>query len=134
MVNGDSDFLYNTRNYDIAYFGGNALDPITRYMNYLSATHPSAWGTGLGEGTVADREIYDTLGSQYLATADPVESKKIGDQLQEQAYDDAYILPIYALNTIAVYNSTRVVIPADIFITDMPQQIDYEWDKWELLK
>lgn len=131
LATGDlASIIYKVKNWDMMYAGQNNLNAIDTYQILV----PDG---GTKDGVLGDteyRQVFTQLIANYKATTDPAELKEIGDQIQVEAYTYSMIIPIYGLNKIALYNTSKLKLNESIFDMDLYAVRDYKFEEWELLK
>ena len=72
---------------------------------------------------------YDDLINAYKASQDANEQKEILDQLQYNAYEDMYDIPLYTLANVSLYSS-RFNMP--VLTNDYYEFCDWHFSTWTL--
>lgn len=132
LATGDLEaVIYHAKNWDIMYCGGTGSDPILIYQILIP-------DSGLMDGLFGDVEYrqatFGPLISEYKASTDAVEAKKIGDEIQLEGSKYSITLPIYGMNKVVLYNKAKLKLDESIFNEDVMMTYDLKFDKWELLK
>ncbi len=110
--------------YDILYAGASHWLPAGCYGQYAGNAN-----TMLGiEGR---DEIFTDLAVSYFSTGDSAELERIAKELQALDYQHRYLIPVYQLQTVQMYNGAHVDFPDDIF--SMSNCTNYRWNEWKLL-
>ena len=129
---GSYEELYQKRAYEIGYFGncGN-VDPILDF-SALTQGDTNTEITGQDTETVA---LVTQLTQQYLASTDIAEKKEIIDQLQIETNKTSYIVPLYCLNRVRMYNAAKLSLDEDVLRNALSlNSIDWNLSTWALLK
>ena len=136
-IDGNWQPYLSVQDYDFRYAGGMSYAVIDFY-SYATTTGLGAYTAGNfntddPEWVAYWQPRYDELVNAYLATIDPVEQKEIIDQLQFNAYEDMFDIPLYALNNVDVHN-TAMWTGYPVFARDYEEIIDRNFSDWELLE
>ena len=129
LLSGDvGALLYDVKNFDMYYAGQFKTDAV-QLMNPNSV--------GGGEDILLVNEDYrlekfNTLFDAYNATIDPVEAKRIADELQIVSAQECFTFPVYGLNKILIYNTANLELPEEIFTIDNESTRDYRLEDWSL--
>ena len=127
LATGDlASVIYEIKNYDMIYLGGGGSHPILQYGMLVPGT-----GNDKILGDVEYRSIFRDLMDQYKTTNDASEKKKIGDEIQMEAYKYAAVIPAYGLNEIVLYNGAKLKVDEQIF--DGIPVNNYHFANWELI-
>jgi peptide/nickel transport system substrate-binding protein len=133
LATGDlTSIIYSVKNWDIIYSGSSGKpDPIMGYLLFIP-------DKGIADGIYGNVETrqatFGPLLDGYKASQDDAEKKKIGDQIQLEAYKNSTFIPIYGMNKIILYNSAKLKVEESIFEKDWIFYCDFKFDQWELLK
>ena len=132
LATGDlASIIYTVKNWDLMYAGAGNPDPIKMYTNLVP-------DNGVVDGLYGDidlrTKVFGTLLSKYSDTLDAAEDKKIGDEIQLESNKYCYVMPVYGLNKIYLYNSAKLKLDEKIYSADLFGMCDYMFEKWELLK
>jgi peptide/nickel transport system substrate-binding protein len=131
LATGDlASIIYQVKNWDMMYFGNGLVDPIITYRTLVPG---SVVDNYLGNND-ARQELFGTLLSEYKASTDKQSMKEIGDKMQLEAYKAAYVVPVYGLNKIVLYNSKKVELDKSIFDFDQVLARNFKFDTWKLLQ
>ena len=119
LAKGDlSAIIYEQKNWDMLYGAFSSNDPVLNY-SVLATTEGSLAYLGT-DPTYYDRKPYADLFNEYFATAtDPESVKKVCDQLQVLAAQDSFLLTIYGLRMLFIYNADKLVVSQNI-MNDLP--------------
>lgn len=123
-----ADQIYTEKNYDmiLLYIDSNENSPATSFR-FLTSTSNYTFCGDLDRRT----ERYDPLYNEYKAIDDQARRKELALKMQELNYEDTYIIPMYVMNTISMYNNAHVQLPEDFFTYGGPSY--YRWDEWKIL-
>ncbi len=125
LATGDlASIIYKMKNYDIIYLGGGSSKPIQLYNEQRPGGNKII-------GDVPGRKIFEDLLSEYLVVNDPVKIKELGDKIQAAGYDLDYVIPIYGLNEIILYNYKKLKVDPHLF--DAIPRNNYRFENWELI-
>ncbi len=122
--------------YDWRYAGGQSSMPIELF----SDTVYSALGTTTKVNFPMEEdwvepyltERYDNLVNAYKASSDPAEQKELLDQIQANAYEDMFEIPLYSLNRYNLVNSAHVAgIP--MWSADDEEVADRKFSQWHFV-
>ena len=129
FIAGDgTEEFYETVNYELGYFGNGETDPI---ISYGTLEPGQIYDSILGD--IEERQIFTELLGEYKATSDPVEKKKIGDQIQLIANQQMNIIPLYNVNKIFLYNAGKVDLSPMIYASETSHVHDWDIETWTLL-
>ena len=132
LLSGDlGQLIYVDRQYDMLLCGESAADVAEMYFLLLGAGDTAYFNDILGDREER-RELIDKYVDEYNATTDIEEQKKIAATLQENAIEEAAIIPVVSINTLALYNSSKVSFPDSVFEADWKTK-DYKFEDWKLL-
>jgi len=124
LATGDLDVIINEmKNFDIIYIGGGGSKPIHQYNEQRP-------GIGSILGDVPGRDIFEEMLNEYMVISDSAEIKDLGDRIQAVAYDLAYVIPIYGLNEIILYDAEKLKVDENMF--DAIPRNNYKFENWEL--
>lgn len=130
-----SDYLTNG-DYDLLLNGHNASNAIQFYKEFMY--------TGINQYTrnyypmqdpdfeAYQKARYDALVIKWQASMDNIEKKELLDQLQLNAYEDMYCIPVYALNRVNLYNTAKIA-GFPVFSPDYSEIADLHFSDWKLL-
>ena len=130
LATGDlGSVLYEVKNFDLMYAGGFKADPV---LNMQANT------VGGGEDILLVNDAYrkekfNKILDAYKATLDPVEAKKLADELQVVSAQECFTFPVYGLNKIILYNTAKLKLPEELFTIDNEQTRDYRFEDWSLV-
>ncbi len=130
LLSGDlATLIYGTSNFDLIYCAyAGAVNPIEMYQSLTSDTPYTFIGDSANR-----TEKFDDLWKSFLAATDQTGQIAIGDEFQAASYQSAYIIPIYSLSSINIYNASKISIPDDIFEFDYQVTRDWQWEKWSIV-
>jgi len=132
LASGDLNaLLYEQKNYELFYGGSNVATAMTHY-DFLIA--PGTSRDLLFEDMEFRTETFGKMMTEYKATLNDVDRKKIGDQIQVEAQKYGVIIPVYSLNKVIQYNASKLTLDDSIFIMDLELMRDWKLSSWELLK
>jgi hypothetical protein len=103
-------------------------------MGYLLFIPDKGIADGIYGNVETRQATFGPLLDGYKASQDDAEKKKIGDQIQLEAYKNSTFIPIYGMNKIILYNSAKLKVEESIFEKDWIFYCDFKFDQWELLK
>lgn len=130
LLSGDlATLIYKTANYDMIYLAASCPAPVQMFLRLTT----SSSFTFIGDNEKR-KNLFDSQYASALAATEQSQQKSLCNQLQVLGYQSAYILPVYSLNTIQMYNSKNVTIPEDIFGIDNLGIRNMNFDKWSLTK
>lgn len=109
--------------FDLMYYGANHWLPAGVYGQYGSNANKEL-------GVEERHEIFNDLAVNYFATSDAGERDRIAKEMQALDYQHRYLIPLYQLQTVQMYNSAHLQFPADIF--EMSNCTNYRWSEWNL--
>lgn len=109
--------------FDLMYYGANHWLPGGCYGQYASNANKEL-------GTEGRHELFNDLAVSYFATSDEAELTQILNELQALDYQHRYLIPLYQLQTLQMYNSAHVSFPEDIF--ELSNCTNYRWSEWNL--
>lgn len=125
--------IYETKNWDILYCGGNQLSGIE---NYNIVSTGAIYDKYLGNEADRD-ELFTQYIEQVLATTDQTEWKRLGDIMQENGIAYAAQIPVIAMNKIMVYNDAKWDFDENwVSGTDLAiyRNCDLRLEQWKLNK
>ena len=130
LLSGDlTTLIYGDSNFDMIYCAyAGASDPITLYADWCSTSAYTFMGLEEERGA-----IFDAAYADYNAATTDAEAKAAADELQVLGYQTCYIIPAYSLNTIQMYNTSRLSIPEDIFELDNQLGRNWKFEEWTLV-
>ncbi|MEA4965501.1 MAG: ABC transporter substrate-binding protein [Oscillospiraceae bacterium] len=128
LLTGDLQTQLNVdSNFDLCYAGvSGVVDPINIYEKLVS-TNTALLGQQEERAAVIDAAF-----DAYNASGDEATAKETGDQLQVLGYQNAWILPAYGLNSVYLYNKTKLSVPAEIFELDNETGRNWMLESWAL--
>ena len=133
LATGDlASIIYDVKNWDMMYAGtATYIDPILHYSIFVP-------DNGIQDGVFGEVEFrqteFVTLFDSYKAAVDPTDMKKLGDELQLKGNQYCTIIPVYGLNKICLYNTSRLKLDESIFEMDLVNCRDNKFETWELLQ
>lgn len=126
LLEGDIVTLcYVDKNYDLMYQGSGVARPCDLYNMHKAGSSISY--LGLDEER---QETFNPLYDEYAATTDVARAKELADELQALDYQTRYIIPIYCLNTVVLYNRAHLNLPLDVF--ELVGCTNYRFEDWSL--
>lgn len=130
LLSGDlATLIYTDCNYDLLYLAySGETDAVNYYLHVTSNTPYNFMGR-----TEERAAIFDDLFTAYHAAVTDADAKEIGDQLQALNYEYCYSIPCYSLNTITLYNESKLSVPQDIFEMDYENIRDWKFSEWKLI-
>ncbi len=122
------DQIYTEKNYDmlLSYLESDPFSPASS-LKFVASTSTYTFMGDLENRT----ERYDALFTEYTAIDDQARRKELALTFQEYNYEDTYIIPMYVMNTISMYNSAHIQLPEDFFTFGDPSY--FRWDEWKIL-
>jgi len=133
LAKGDlAAIIYEQKNWDMMYGAFSSNDPILNY-SVLAVSDGSLAYLGT-DPTYYDRKPYADLVNEYYATGtDPESVKKVCDQLQVLAAQDSFLLTIYGLRMLFIYNADKFVVSQSI-MEGLPTSFDVHphLEDWKL--
>ena len=115
--------LISEGKFDLMYYGASHFLPAGCYGQYSANANKEL-------GTDGRREIFHDLQNSYSATADLAERDRIAKELQVLDYQHRFLIPLYQLQTVQMYNSAHLQFPLDIF--ELSSCTNYRWSEWNL--
>ena len=132
-IDGNWQEYLAAADYDFRYAGGQNAADVNWYEHYAISARSS---TTIGNFPMDNEEFvayttarYDDLINAYKASQDANEQKEILDQLQYNAYEDMYDIPLYTLANVSLYSS-RFNMP--VLTNDYYEFCDWHFSTWTL--
>ncbi len=127
LLTGDiAQLAYVDSNFDLLYQGMGGARPCDLYQMHKSNSSITYIGV-----TEERAEKFDAIYDEYTSTTDEARISELADILQVTDYQTRYIIPIYALNSVVLYNSAHVEIPLDVF--EIVGCTNYRFEEWKLV-
>ncbi len=130
LMTGDLTAAINTaKNYDIGYFSNGAPVDANIMYSYMTSDGGAVW-----MGAADERgAIFDEPFNAWKNAKDDAAAQEASNKLQALGLENCYMIPMYCLNTIEIYNSAKVTIPADIFEVDtITPARNWKFAEWHL--
>jgi len=128
LMTGDlSTLIYTDANYDMLYLAGGSSRPCDMYYQLTDLASYSF----IGDNEVK-QPMFNELLYAYRATEDAVEAKELANQLQAVGYEQCYIIPVYGLNSVTMYNAAHVEVPVEYLEQSIPGFKQPRFDLWSV--
>ncbi len=130
LMTGDlATAIYQTKNYDLGYFSNGA--PVDANIMYEHQTKPGS-ATWMGQDDERGA-IFDEPYQKWMSATTNEAAQEASNELQALGLEYCYMIPMYVLNTIEIYNTSVVEIPADIFEVDniVPAR-NWKFSEWKM--
>jgi ABC-type transport system substrate-binding protein len=128
LMTGDlSTLIYTDANYDMLYLAGGGSRPCDMYKQLTElATYSFIGDNEYKQG------LFNDLFYAYQATEDAAEAKELANQMQALGYETCYIIPVYGLNSVTMYNAAHVEVPVDYMQQSVAGWKQPRYDLWTL--
>ena len=129
LLQGDlGTLIYGDRNFDLLYLAGGS--DVNYSCSMYSKLCANTQYTFIGDEARRVALFHD-LYMQYESSANVIDRRELGFQLQALDYQNRYLIPAYALNSIIIYNSAHVSIPESVF--SGAYIANYSFELWRLV-
>lgn len=130
LATGDiGDVLYGVHNYDMMYFGSSPSDSIYNY-NPIKA---DGGEEALLEDYDLRKEAFNVPMDAYAAATSTEVAKEQAALVQAAGVEHAYMIPVYGLKKVIMYNSASINIPDGVLCYDNEQSRDWRFNEWSLI-